>query len=104
MDLGQGALFTGGRGVKATITKETWQKTRDLVLELGILVYISKLPHKMLEKIPSFLLYVPQIFLTSSDCTLLLLGDREEGIMKCGQNPVRRKGVKLADAGVGVGA
>ena len=50
------------KGVDTMVTKEKWQKTRDLVLELGTLMQTRKLSHKRLEKIWGFLIHVYQTF------------------------------------------
>ena len=45
-----------GRGVVAMVTIEKWQETKELILELGALVWEGRLPWKRLERIRGFLI------------------------------------------------
>ena len=45
-----------GMGMVATVTIEKWQETKELILELGALVWEGRLPWKRLERIRGFLI------------------------------------------------
>ena len=42
----EGTVVHMGMGVVATVTKEKWQKTRELILESDVLVREGRLPQK----------------------------------------------------------
>ena len=54
-------VFTKGT-VMATVTLVKWNKTQELIRELKALLDKPKLPHKQLEQIRGFLVYVARTF------------------------------------------
>ena len=57
-----GTVVYMGIGAVATVTGEKWQKTRELILELGALVRESRLSRKCLERIRIFLIYISRTY------------------------------------------
>ena len=53
---------TSNKEVATTVTQIKWEKTRSLVLELETLMREDRVPHKILECIRGFLIYVVRNF------------------------------------------